>query len=427
MILGQVVSEKSFWQCVMDSLHAGDYVILSFGHNDQKSNNGYLTWRTSEYGTSSEYDVYMGKMINEAKAKGAQVIIASSICRNLWNGNQLTVLAQIDGSEAQGTTAEASNHDFDFPFGAQYVANQYGLPFINLTAETKKLLEGYGSKSAASVFYGNGGTTHTSELGARAVAMIADSILLELGVMTRYIKADEIDIPWYSGGGSTETIVADSTVWVFSGYEAASVIDSLHEQNGLYLRGAATSNHGFTVSNTNSAYKNQTFSNGAAVSCAQYMSTSAVTPSLGGLTAGAAVTNSDDRCAAVNTSCPGTFYAMYYMTKSSDGRYVALSFDGETMASKPTTEIENRVVELKYHAEKGGTFVMWSNIAWSLLAAQFVPDADTSEDDWHEPGTPTGIKDGVCNSKAQKRIENGQMIIVRDNRKYDVMGRIVQN
>ena len=425
MILGQVVSEKSFWQCVMDSIHAGDYVILSFGHNDQKSSGGYLTWRASEYGTSSEYDVYMGKMINEATAKGAQVIIASSICRNLWNGNQLTVLAQIDGSEAQGTTAEASNHDFDFPYGAQYIANQYGLPFINLTAETKKLLEGYGGKSGASIFYGNGGTTHTSELGARAVAMIADSILLELGVMTNYIKADELAIPWYTPGESSEVIVADSTVWVFSGYEAASVIDSLHEQNGLYLRGAVTSGHGFTVNNTNNAYKNQTFSNGAAVSCSQYMSTSAVNPSLGGLTAGAAVTNSDDRCAAVNTSCPGTFYAMYYMTKSSDGRYVALSFDGETVASTPTAEIENRVVELKYHAEKGGTFVMWSNIAWSLLAAQFVPDADTSEDEWHE--TPTGLKDGVCNSSAQKRIEKGQVIIVRDNKKYDVMGRIVHN
>lgn len=427
MILGQVVSEKSFWQCVMDSIHAGDYVILSFGHNDQKSSNGYLTWRTSEYGTSSEYDVYMGLMISEATAKGAQVIIASSICRNLWNGNELTTLAQIDGSEAQGYTTEGSNHDFDFPYGAQYIANQYGLPFINLTAETKKLLEGYGGKSGASIFYGNGGTTHTSELGARAVAMIADSILLELGLMSDYIKADEIDIPWYSGGEFSEVIVADSTVWVFSGYEAASVIDSLHEQNGLYLRGAATSNHGFTVSNTNNAYKNQTFSNGAAVSCSQYLSTSAVTPSLSGLTAGAAVTNSDDRCAAVNTSCPGTFYALYYMTKSSDGRYVALSFDGETIASIPTADIANRVVELTYHADKGGTFVMWSNIAWSLLAAQFVPDADTSEDDWHEPSVPTSTKNGVCNSQAQKKIENGQVIIVRDNRKYDILGRIVQN
>ena len=427
MIYGEVVSDKSFWQCVMDSIHAGDYVILSFGHNDQKSNNGYLTWRTSEYGTSSEYDVYMGKMISEATAKGAQVIIASSICRNLWNGNQLTVLAQIDGSEAQGTTAEASNHDFDFPYGAQYVANQYGLPFINLTKETKKLLEGYGGKSAASIFYGNGGTTHTSELGARAVAMIADSILLELGIMTRYIKAEELDIPWYTPGEDGEVRVADSTVWVLSGLEAGSTIDSLYEQDGLYLRGATANNHGFKISNTNNTYKAQTFSNGTAVNCSQLGATAGYTPNLSGVTAGAAVTSTDDRVVAVNTSCPGTFYVLLYTTNTTEGRYVALSFDGELADSTLTTNVENRVVELKYHATKGGTFAVWSTAGWSFMAAQFVPDADTSEDDWHEPGTPTGIKDGVCNSPAQKKIENGQVIIIREGKKYDIMGRIVQN
>ena len=423
-IFDETVSDKSYWQCVVDSLHAGDYVILCWGHNDQKSSAGYRTWRASEYGTTAEYDVYMGKMITEAQAKGAQVIIASSICRNLWSGDHLTTLAQIDGSEEQGYTTEGANHDFDFPYGAQFIANQYSLPFIDLTGETKKLLEGYGSKSAASIFYGNGGTTHTSELGARAVVQIADSILLELGIMTEYIKADEIAIPWYTPGADTEVRVADSTVWVFSEYTAESVIDSLHNDNGLYLRGTIVSNHGFTVANTNNAYKNQTFSNGAEVACPQYMSTSAVTPSLNGLTAGAAVTSSDDRCAAVNTACPGTFYALYYMTKSSDGRYVALSFDGELVDSTLTTNIQNRVVELKYHADKKGTFVMWSNIAWSLLAAQFVPDADNTEDDWHEPGVATGVSSTYTSAQTYKIIENGKLVIVHNGKKYDLCGRL---
>lgn len=424
MILGQVVSEKSFWQCVMDSIHAGDYVILSFGHNDQKSNNGYLTWRTSEYGTSSEYDVYMGMMINEATAKGAQVIIASSICRNLWNGNQLTVLAQIDGSEAQGTTAEASNHDFDFPYGAQYIANQYGLPFIDLTKETKKLLEGYGSKSAASIFYGNGGTTHTSELGARAVVQIADSILLGLGIMTNYIKADSIHIPWYTPGADTEVRVADSTVWVLSGLEAGSNIDSLYAQNGLYFRGAAANNHGFKISNTNNAYKAQTFSNGAAVNCSQLGATAGYTPSLNGLTAGAAVTSTDDRVVAMNSACPGTFYILMYTTNATEGRYVALSFNGEIVDSTLTTNVQNRVVELKYHAETKGTFAAWSTAGWSFMAAQFVPDVDNTEDDWHEPGTPTGVSNTHTHAQTYKVIENGKLFIVHNGQKYDICGRL---
>lgn len=422
-IFDETVSTKSYWQCVLDSIHDGDYVILSWGHNDQKSSTGYRTWRESTYGTTSEYDIYMGKMITEAQAKGAQVIIASSICRNLWSAGHLSTLAQIDGSEEQGYTTETSNHDFDFPYGAQQIANQYSLPFINLTAETKELFEGYGSKSAASVFFGNGGTTHTSELGARAVVQIADSVLLTLGIMTDYIKADEIHIPWHTPSVSTETSVADSVVWTFSGYTASSVIDSLHNADGLYLRGTSVNNHGFTVNNTGNAYKNRTFSNGAAVTCSQYMSTSAVTPSLGGLTAGAAVTSSDDRCAAVNTACPGTFYALYYMTKTADGRYVALSFDGEIVDSTLTADIADRVVELKYHAPQAGTFVMWSNIAWSLLAAQFVPDPDTSEDDWHETGTATGVSDTYTHANILKYIENGKLVIEYNGQKYDILGR----
>lgn len=422
-IFDETVSTKSYWQCVLDSIHAGDYVILSWGHNDQKSSAGYRTWRESSYGTTSEYDVYMGKMITEAQAKGATVIVASSICRNLWANGQLTALAQIDASEEQGYTAETSDHDFDFPYGAQCIASLYDVPFLNLTAETKKLLEGYGNKSAASIFYGNGGTTHTSELGARAVVQIADSLLLSLGLMTDYIKADEINIPWYTPGASTELSIADSVVWTFSGYTASSVIDSLHCQDGLYLRGMTANNHGFTVNTTNNAFKSQTFSNGAAVTCSQYMSTSAVTPSLDGLTAAAAVTSSSDRCAAVNTACPGTFYALFYMTKSSDGRFVALSFDGTIVDSTLTANIPNRVVELKYHASTAGTFVMWSNIGWSLLAAQFVPDADTSEDDWHEPGTTTDVNNIPTRTNVRKYIEKGKMVIEYNGQKYDILGR----
>lgn len=423
-IYDETVSTKSYWQCVLDSIHQGDYVILCWGHNDQKSSAGYRTWRESSYGTTSEYDVYMGRMITEAQAKGAQVIIASSICRNLWSNGHLSTLAQIDGSEEQGFTTEASNHDFDFPYGAQFIASQYGLPFINLTAETKRLFEGYGSKSGASVFFGNGGTTHTSELGARAVAQIADSILLSLDLMTRYIKADEIHIPWFTPGAEIDARVADSTVWVFRDYTASSVIDSLHNANGLYLRGMSANNHGFTVSNTGSAYKSQTFSNGASVSCSQFVSTSGSTPHMDGASAWETVTSSSDRCAAITTACPGTLYVLYYISKSADGRFVALSFEDEIVDSTLTANIPDRVVELKYHASTAGTFMIWSNIGWGMLAAQFVPDTDTSEDDWHEPGTPTGntqlTTGAILNTKY---IENGRVVILHNGRRYDILGR----
>ena len=62
-------SSKSFldegrWQKVLDKIQPGDYVIIQFGHNDEKSN----PKRYTEPGRT--FDAHLAKYVNETRQKG---------------------------------------------------------------------------------------------------------------------------------------------------------------------------------------------------------------------------------------------------------------------------------------------------------------------------------------------------------------------
>src|SRR5690606_4126567 len=72
------------WQMLLDELQAGDYVLIQFGHNDQKQEDPK---RYAEVNT--RYPQLLQRFIREVKAKAAIPILASSICRRNFKGNNL--------------------------------------------------------------------------------------------------------------------------------------------------------------------------------------------------------------------------------------------------------------------------------------------------------------------------------------------------
>ena len=77
-------STKSFigegrWKVVLDSLKPGDYVIIQFGHNDQKEDS---TRHTDPFKT---FRANLEKYINETRAKGAFPILCTSIVRRKFD------------------------------------------------------------------------------------------------------------------------------------------------------------------------------------------------------------------------------------------------------------------------------------------------------------------------------------------------------
>jgi lysophospholipase L1-like esterase len=73
-------SSKSFrdegrWKSVLDRMHHGDWVIIQFGHNDEKSDE---TRHTDPFTT---YTKNLKRYVNEAREKGGLPILATPVAR----------------------------------------------------------------------------------------------------------------------------------------------------------------------------------------------------------------------------------------------------------------------------------------------------------------------------------------------------------
>jgi DNA sulfur modification protein DndE len=78
-------STKSFiaeghWAPVIDALQPGDYLIIQFGHNDEKKEDSarYAPART-------DYRANLARFVAEARAKGATPILCTPIVRRKFN------------------------------------------------------------------------------------------------------------------------------------------------------------------------------------------------------------------------------------------------------------------------------------------------------------------------------------------------------
>lgn len=117
---------------ILSEMKAGDYVIVEFGHNDEKDKRpGRGAW----YNFSYELKVF----IDEVRAKGGNIILCTPTQRRSWeNGNK--VIANTHG---------------DFPAAIRAVAERENVPLIDLADMTKTFFEtlGYEDSKRALVHY----------------------------------------------------------------------------------------------------------------------------------------------------------------------------------------------------------------------------------------------------------------------------------
>lgn len=157
-------SSKSFmtegrWKAVMDSLKKGDYVIIQFGHNDEK---GDTARHTDPFTT---YKELLKFYIEESRSKGALPVICSSIVRRHFDA---------DGN--------LKNTHGDYIIAARQAADENGAYFIDMEAKTRRLVLDAGREGSKSIYLfckpgeysgrpnGVQDSTHLSLSGARIVA-----------------------------------------------------------------------------------------------------------------------------------------------------------------------------------------------------------------------------------------------------------------
>lgn len=165
-------SSKSFitekrWRWVLDSLKAGDYVFIQFGHNDQKIQDS--TRYTEPFTT---YRKNLERFVRETREKGATPILFTSIVRRKFENGLLV--------DNQG----------NYPVVTRLVAAEMNVPLIDLQMLTAGALTAVGEEESKKIYLWMPSTekfpkerkddTHLSVEGANLVAKLAAQQLMLL-------------------------------------------------------------------------------------------------------------------------------------------------------------------------------------------------------------------------------------------------------
>lgn len=152
-------SSKSFineglWAKVLERIRPGDYVLIQFGHNDEKANKEKVY--TIPGGT---FDENLTRYVNETRERGGIPVLLNSIVRRKFEGERLT-----------DTHGEYLN-------SPRNVAQALNVPFIEANELTHQLVESMGPVDSKKLFMcgtdwkaGKTDDTHLNVYGAHRIA-----------------------------------------------------------------------------------------------------------------------------------------------------------------------------------------------------------------------------------------------------------------
>lgn len=207
--------EAPYWQSVKKQIQAGDYVLIQFAHNDEKSGgcdgdelkayyksigDDAKANSTDYRGTtaSGTYKEYLRKYVNETRALGATPVLVGAICRKYFSGNTIRRNGRHDlgdnfslikdGKYTTGNKIGEDDHTYDYPYQMKQVAEEMGVQYLDLTTATKELYESYGDAKANELLFDGNGSTHTSAMGATLIARLAAQLMQKAGILTENIN-----------------------------------------------------------------------------------------------------------------------------------------------------------------------------------------------------------------------------------------------
>jgi len=175
-------STKSFiaenrWKHIMDSLKAGDYVFIEFGHNDEKVDKPGIG------ATLEEYRANLLHFVNDARSKGATPVLMTPIMRRSFHDG---IFHDTHGA---------------YPDVVRALAAENKVPFIDMHKKSEALLVATGEEETKEMFnWADSGAyagfpkgvkdnTHLNPVGAHKMAELAVEGIRELKLpLARYLK-----------------------------------------------------------------------------------------------------------------------------------------------------------------------------------------------------------------------------------------------
>ncbi|WP_338015866.1 rhamnogalacturonan acetylesterase [Paenibacillus mesophilus] len=156
---------------IAETIAAGDYLFIQFGHNDEKTDEAR---HTTPDGT---YPHYLRRYVEAARSRGAVPVLLSPVeCRSF----------DVDGKLVH-------THG-DYPDAVRRLAREANVPFIELCGKSRALLEALGSEASKRLFcwlepgeepnYPEGlrDNTHFNEYGASEMARLVAEGIREAGL-----------------------------------------------------------------------------------------------------------------------------------------------------------------------------------------------------------------------------------------------------
>lgn len=193
-------STKSFitegrWQKVISQVKKGDWVLIQFGHNDQK-----VADTTRSAPAQTLYRQNLIKFVNETRAKGGNPLLITPVMRRKFDENGVFV-----------------DQHGDYPQVVKEVAQELKVPMIDLHAKSQKAIEKHGVEGSKLLFlhYPKGvfarspegieDNTHFSGYGAAVMASLVLEGIMELPIdLKSFVKKSiftnkyEYELPKYA-------------------------------------------------------------------------------------------------------------------------------------------------------------------------------------------------------------------------------------
>ena len=150
---GSFLGSGSLFGAIESRLHANDWVLLQFGHNDKTN-------------TAANFHSNMTAMVTRVKAKGALPVLVTPVARALFNG---TVVAP---QHINGTGA-------NLPVIVRQVASEQNVPLLDMTARTVQWLTELGPKGWQQYHALGTDVTHTNPAGAAVEAAFVRDLIVQ--------------------------------------------------------------------------------------------------------------------------------------------------------------------------------------------------------------------------------------------------------
>lgn len=162
------------WIVVKERLKPGDFLIVEFGHNDQK---------IKELGAYEGYAGNLRYYVDEARKLGAVPILCSPINRIIF--------------ESDGTLKNLLG---EYRNAVKKVSEEMNSVFIDLWSRSTEYMEAAGREDAWDYFWGDGKTrdyTHTNDIGGKVIAKFVAQEIVKAGVkpISDHIKTSCINTP----------------------------------------------------------------------------------------------------------------------------------------------------------------------------------------------------------------------------------------